>query len=125
MLSEEVAVFDNLKGRLYLVVHADPGEPQAMARARRRLDELSHRLRHGGAGYPETLQPAALDEADLESGFTREGFIAAVETLKEYIRAGDVFQVVPSKRRHVPIRVRRVGGYRQHSATRKACGWGK
>ncbi|HEY9540662.1 MAG TPA: anthranilate synthase component I, partial [Luteimonas sp.] len=30
MLSEEVAVFDNLKGRLYLVVHADPGEPQAM-----------------------------------------------------------------------------------------------
>src|SRR3546814_7976124 len=55
MLSEEVAVFDNLKGRLYLVVHADPGEPQAMVRARRRLDELSHRLRHGGAGYPETL----------------------------------------------------------------------
>src|SRR3546814_3339814 len=90
MLSEEVAVFDNLKGRLYLVVHADPGEPQAMVRARRRLDELSHRLRHGGAGYPETLQPAALDEADFESGFTREGFIAAVEQCREYIRAGDV-----------------------------------
>src|SRR3546814_11386740 len=53
MLSTEVAVFDNLKGRLYLVVHADPSESQGMARANRRLDELAHRLRHGGAGYPQ------------------------------------------------------------------------
>ncbi|MEO7916832.1 MAG: anthranilate synthase component I, partial [Dokdonella sp.] len=45
MLSEEVAVFDNLKGRLYLIVHADPSQPQAYARARRRLDELAFRLR--------------------------------------------------------------------------------
>src|SRR3546814_2835713 len=83
-----------------------------MARARRRLDELSHRLRHGGAGYPETLQPAALDEADFESGFTREGFIAAVEKCKEYIRAGDVFQVVPSQRLSVPFHARPVDVYR-------------
>jgi anthranilate synthase component 1 len=112
MLSEEVAVFDNLKGRLYLVVHADPAQPQAMARAQRRLDELGHRLRHGGAGYPETLQPAALEEADFESGFTREGFIAAVEKCKAYIRAGDVFQVVPSQRLSVPFRARPVDVYR-------------
>ena len=112
MLSEEVAVFDNLKGRLYLVVHADPREPQAMARANRRLDELVHRLRHGGAGYPQVLQPAALDETDFVSGFTREGFIAAVETCKEYIRAGDVFQVVPSQRLSVPFHARPVDVYR-------------
>jgi anthranilate synthase component 1 len=112
MLSEEVAVFDNLKGRLYLVVHADPREPQAMARANRRLDELVHRLRQGGAGYPEMLQPAALDEADFESGFTREGFIAAVEACKAYIRAGDVFQVVPSQRLSVPFHARPVDVYR-------------
>ena len=35
--------------------------PQARARANRRLDGLSHRLRHGGAPYPETLVPAAID----------------------------------------------------------------
>ncbi len=98
MLSEEVAVFDNLKGRLYLIVHADPREPQAWARANRRLDELTHRLRHGGAGYPETLLPAALDESHFVSGFTREGFIAAVEKSKAYITAGDIFQVVLSQR---------------------------
>jgi anthranilate synthase component 1 len=112
MLSEEVAVFDNLKGRLYLIVHADPGEPQAFARANRRLDELSHRLRQGGPGYPETLDPAGLDEADFVSGFTREGFIAAVERSKDYIRAGDIFQVVLSQRLSVPFRARPVDVYR-------------
>ncbi len=112
MLSEEVAVFDNLKGRLYLVVHADPREPQAWARANRRLDQLTHRLRHSGATYPETLDPAGLDEADFVSGFTREGFIAAVEKSKEYIRAGDIFQVVLSQRLSVPFKARPVDVYR-------------
>jgi len=112
MLSEEVAVFDNLKGRLYLIVHADPREPQAWARANRRLDELTHRLRHGGAGYPETLLPAALDESHFVSGFTREGFIAAVQKSKEYIAAGDIFQVVLSQRLSVPFQARPVDVYR-------------
>ncbi|MCA1715133.1 MAG: chorismate-binding protein, partial [Gammaproteobacteria bacterium] len=112
MLSEEVAVFDNLKGRLYLIVHADPRQPQAWARANRRLDELSHRLRHGGAGYPETLDPNGLDEGDFVSGFTREGFIAAVEKSKDYIRAGDIFQVVLSQRLSVPFKARPVDVYR-------------
>jgi anthranilate synthase component 1 len=112
MLSEEVAVFDNLKGRLYLIVHADPSEPQALARANRRLDELTHRLRQGGPGYPETLDPAGLDEGDFVSGFTREGFIAAVEKSKDYIRAGDIFQVVLSQRLSVPFKARPVDVYR-------------
>ena len=112
MLSDELAVFDNLKGRLYLIVHADPSQPQAWARANRRLDELAHRLRHGGAGYPETLQPAALDEADFVSGFTREGFIDAVEKVQDYVRAGDAFQVVLSQRMSVPFRARPIDVYR-------------
>ncbi|MCG8275623.1 anthranilate synthase component I [Stenotrophomonas sp. NLF4-10] len=112
MLSEELAVFDNLKGRLYLIVHADPSQPQAWARANRRLDELAHRLRHGGAGYPETLQPAALDEADFVSGFTREGFIDAVQRVQDYVRAGDAFQVVLSQRMSVPFHARPIDVYR-------------
>jgi anthranilate synthase component 1 len=93
-------------------VHADPRAPQAWARASRRLDALTHRLRHGGTPYPETLQPAALVEADFVSGFTREGFINAVEQVKEYIRAGDAFQVVLSQRMRVPFRARPVDVYR-------------
>ena len=112
MLSEELAVFDNLKGRLYLIVHADPSEPQAHARAVRRLDELVYRLRHSGRSYPDVLDPSLLKEEDFVSGFTRDGFVKAVETVKEYIRAGDVFQVVLSQRMSVPFRARPVDVYR-------------
>ena len=112
MQCDELAVFDNLKGRLYLVVHADPRGPQALARAQRRLDALVHRLRQAGTGYPETLRPAALDEGDFVSGFTREGFIDAVAKVKEYIAGGDVFQVVLSQRLTVPFEARPVDVYR-------------
>ncbi|MGY0505593.1 anthranilate synthase component I [Luteimonas sp. e5] len=112
MRAEEVAVFDNLKGRLYLVVHADPRQPHAWERAQRRLDALGHRLRQGGAGYPQTPSGSVLDEADFASGFTREGFMAAVETAREHIRAGDIFQVVLSQRMSVPFHARPVDVYR-------------
>ncbi len=112
MLSEEVAVFDNLKGRLYLIVHADPAQPQAYARAQRRLDELAFRLRHAGSSYPEMLDPKPLDETDFVSGFTREGFEKAVRRAQEYIRDGDIFQVVLSQRLSVPFRARPVDVYR-------------
>src|SRR5690606_5940492 len=112
MEADEVAVLGNIEGGLYLIVHAAPREPQAWARANRRVDALTHRLRHAGAGYPETLQPEALDEADFVSGFTREGYLAAVEKSKEYIRAGDIFQVVLSQRLSVPFNARPVDVYR-------------
>jgi len=112
MLSEEVAVFDNLKGRLYLIVHADPAQPQAYARAQRRLDELSFHLRRSGSSYPDVLDPKALEETDFKSSFTREEYCALVEKAKEYIRAGDIFQVVPSQRLSVPFNARPVDVYR-------------
>ncbi len=112
MLAEEIAVFDNLKGRLYLIVHADPSQPQAYAAAQRRLDALVHRLRQGGAAYPPRTPPTTLDEDDFKSSFTRAGFEAMVEKAKEYIRAGDIFQVVPSQRLSVGFSARPVDVYR-------------
>ena len=113
MLAEEVAVFDNLKGRLYLIVHADPSQPQAYASAQRRLDALVYRLRQGGASYPSPTQSVALvDESDFTSSFTREEFEAMVERAKEYIRAGDIFQVVPSQRLSVGFNARPIDVYR-------------
>lgn len=112
MQSDEVAVFDNLKGRLYLVVHADPAEPHAFARANRRLDQLVHRLRHAGAGYPDVLDPGELREEDFRTGFGRDEFMAAVSRVQDYIRAGDAFQVVLSQRLSVPFKARPVDVYR-------------
>ncbi|MBS3895848.1 anthranilate synthase component I [Silanimonas sp.] len=112
MQSEELAVFDNRKGKLYLVVHADPAEPQALARAGARLDSLTHRLRHAGAGYPEVLDPGFVDEADFVSGFSKQGFKEAVLKAKAHIAAGDAFQVVLSQRLSVPFKARPVDVYR-------------
>lgn len=112
MESSALAVFDNLRGILSLIVHADPAERHAYERAVRRLDQLVHRLRGGGPSYPEVLDPTAIDEAHFVSGFTREGFEAAVRKSKDYILAGDIFQVVLSQRLSVPFRARPMDVYR-------------
>ncbi len=111
MLSEEVAVFDNLKGRLYLIVHANPREDGAWEQAQARLDALTAKLRQPGS-YPAPITRDVLDESHFVSGFTHDGFIDAVEKSKEYIRAGDIFQVVLSQRLSVPFNARPVDVYR-------------
>jgi anthranilate synthase component 1 len=110
--TEELAVFDNRKGRLSLIVHAATDEPGAIERAERRLDRLTHRLRAPAPGYPEVLDPQALDEAHFVSGFSREEFETAVRRCQEYILAGDAFQIVLSQRLSVPFRARPIDVYR-------------
>ncbi len=112
LLSEELAVMDNKLGQLHLIVHANPSEPQAHARASRRLDQLTHRLRSAAPSYPEIIDPSVLTEADFVSGFTREQFEAAVRQCQEYILAGDAFQIVLSQRLSVPFHARPVDVYR-------------
>jgi len=110
--SDQVAVFDNLAGRLFLIVHADPADPDAWEQAQRRLDQLSHRLRFGSPGYPGFGNGNPVDEADFEFGLSKEDFIAAVNRAKEYILEGDIFQVVLSQRMSVPFSARPVDFYR-------------
>ncbi len=112
LLSEEVAVLDNKLGLLHLIVHADPTEPQAYAGARRRLDQLAHRLRSAAPSYPEVLDPAVLTEADFVSDFSREEFEQAVRRCQDYILAGDAFQIVLSQRLSVAFQARPVDVYR-------------
>jgi anthranilate synthase component 1 len=112
LLSEEVAVFDNLAGRLYLIVNIDPSLPDAWKSSQRRLDKLSHRLRCGSPGYGDPLSHPAVAEQDFHFGFSREDFIAAVQTSKEYILSGDIFQVVLSQRMSVPFAARSLDVYR-------------
>jgi anthranilate synthase component 1 len=112
LLSEEVAVFDNLAGRLYLIVNVDPGLPEAWNTAQRRLDKLAHRLRCGSLGYGEAVSRPPVDESDFHYGFSRKDFVAAVDRCKEYILAGDIFQVVLSQRMSVPFEARALDVYR-------------
>ncbi|MHB8535424.1 MAG: anthranilate synthase component I [Sulfuricaulis sp.] len=102
MVSDEVVVFDNLKGKLYVVIHVNPAIADAFNKANARLDELVARL---GAALPRT-QPSAgaktVTEKDFVSSFTRAGYESAVQRIKKYIAQGDVMQVVPSQRMSIP-----------------------
>jgi anthranilate synthase component 1 len=103
MVSDEVVVFDNLAGKLYVVIHADPQAPDAYDKGLRRLDELVGKL-HDSLPLPRSgMAPVELREDDFVSGFTQEGFEAAVLRSKEYIQAGDIMQVVLSQRLSAPF----------------------
>ena len=112
LVPEEVAVFDNLEGRLWLIVNVDPSESDGWARAQRRLDTLEHRLRSGSTGYGLAVQGEPVAEDDFRYGFTREAFVEAVRRSQEYILAGDIFQVVLSQRMSVPFKARPLDVYR-------------
>jgi len=94
LLTEELAVVDNLAGKISLIVYADPGAPDAYGKARERLQALRRRLREPVAIPHQTA--AAVTQA--ESEFGAEGYQRAVRRAKDYIAAGDVMQVVLSQR---------------------------
>ena len=113
MVSDEVAVLDNLSGRLFMIVNVDPAEPNAWSRAQQRLDSLSYRLRLSAPAYPEfSMASDDIGEDDFVSGFTHSGFKKAVEKCKEYICAGDAMQIVLSQRMTIPFRARPIDVYR-------------
>ncbi len=101
-VSDEVVVFDNLKGRLYVVIHVNPAMESAYDKANRRLDELVTKLGEAVPRANSIKHHNAVSEADFISAFTQEGFEAAVDRALEYIRAGDIMQVVLSQRLMIP-----------------------
>jgi len=100
-----VLIFDNVRGTLRVVVPArvDGDAEDSYARATERIEQTLALL--DAPKLPRRLHPPVpSDELELpESSFDRRGFCAAVEQAKEYIRAGDIFQVVLSQRFRVPL----------------------
>jgi anthranilate synthase component I len=94
LLTEEVAVIDNLSGRLYLIVWADPAQPEAFHRAKRRLGELADRLRYSVTAPPVKRGPSY----PVERETAKADLMQAVERAKAYIAAGDCMQVVIGQR---------------------------
>jgi len=102
MVSDELLVFDNLAGTLQLIVHVNPESGNAWTQGQARLDELEARLRLVASGYEKHIGgDETIEETDFVSGFTREGFEAAVDRIKDYIVEGDAMQVVLSQRMSV------------------------
>jgi anthranilate synthase component 1 len=106
---EVLVIFDHLLRRLYVVAPAIDGDPGDEARAQALVDATYQRLRGPLPGVPGDRAGRV---SDFISNFTREGFMAAVDRAVEYIRAGDVFQVVPSQRLSAELGVHPFAIYR-------------
>ena len=109
---DELAVFDNLLGKLFLIVHAEAEDAAGFDVAERRLDQLTHRLRSGSPGYPSAIELPIPDEGDFDYGFAQADFEAAVGQIRNYILAGDAMQVVLSQRMSVDLAARPLDVYR-------------
>ena len=116
LVSDEVAVVDNVMGKLYLVVYADPRDPDAYAAASARLSKLRARL---ASPLPEEMLLAGESdpgkpplEATLSRSFTEAQFLEAVRRSKEYVFAGDCMQVQISQRTSRPFEAPPLALYR-------------
>lgn len=111
MVADEVVVFDNLSGRMYLIVHADIERGDTLDATRRRIATLIERMQQGA---PRDPSPPArtVEESDFVSDFTEAGFKTAVDRIKQYILDGDCMQVVISQRLSIPFAARPLDLYR-------------
>ena len=111
MVSDELVVFDNLSGRMYLIVHADVARGDTLAGTNRRIRALIERMQQGAPRH-RSPHSRTVSEADFVSGFTEHGFKRAVERIKQYILDGDCMQVVISQRLSIPFQARPLDLYR-------------
>ncbi|OOZ37622.1 anthranilate synthase component I [Solemya velesiana gill symbiont] len=102
MVSDEVVVFDNLRGRLYVIAHEDPSSGGTFEKGQQRLRAIAEQMRSATPEQPHR-ERRTIDESHFVSGFSKEGFKQAVERTKEYILDGDCMQTVLSQRLSIPF----------------------
>ena len=112
MFFDEVLAFDHVKKAILLIVTADltRGKPKAAyAEANKRLDKLERRL---DQPLPRPARRVAAGKLKITPRTRKKDFLAAVSAGKEYIAAGDIFQVVLSQRFEVEPEVEPFSIYR-------------
>ncbi len=106
VVTDTLLIFDNLRQTMKIVATPYVGRPERAEpvydRACARIDAIVERLRAPRQALPELEVRGAIGEVLPESAFPREQFIAAVDRVKDYILAGDAFQVVLSQRFAMP-----------------------
>ena len=98
MVTEELAVIDNLSGKLYLIVYADTSLPEAFSKARQRLKDLRAMLRRG----VNTPVMSSSVRTEITRDFCKEDYLKAVARAHEYVMAGDLMQVQIGQRLRKP-----------------------
>jgi anthranilate synthase component 1 len=113
-LPDVITIFDAHLHTMKVVTYARPeGDARASYDdAVGRVDEEIARLRQPSQRPESAASDPTAAPTVLQSTMTRARFEAAVETAKEYIRAGDIFQVVLSHRLSAPVTVSAFDAYR-------------
>ncbi len=112
MVSEEVVVFDNVKGRMQLIALVDPDETDIVQRTTERLKERARLLQQAVPAIPQTQANQQIEESDFVSETGEAAFQEAVERIRDYTRAGDVMQVVLAQRMSIPFASPAINLYR-------------
>ena len=112
MLSEDLVVFDNLAGTLFLVTHVDPARAAAWAEGQARLDAMQARLAEPLAMPVCSAEMPPPHDERFHSYTGMQAYKDAVQSIREYILAGDVMQVVLSQRMSAPLQVSPLSVYR-------------
>jgi anthranilate synthase component 1 len=104
LIADTVVVFDHKKRRLKIVACAFPGELGVEESRREALERISALQRKLALPKAMSAFPARTEgeRLSISSNLTRESFEQSVEDAKEFIRAGDIFQIVLSQRFSIP-----------------------
>ena len=113
IITDTILIFDHVNNRLKIVSNAYvQGDPQtAYNEAIRKIDAIEQTLRRPLVLTSERIHAGEVDK-EPRSSFTREGFCDAVRRAKEYIKAGDAFQIVLSQRFERELHASPVNVYR-------------
>ncbi len=120
MVSDELVVFDNLSGKLYLVVHADLSSSldaeilwdNCCSRLKQLITQLHEQTTHYHQPSKQQSSKTEIKEEDFVSGFSQQGYKDAVSKIKQYITDGDAMQVVVSQRMSIPYSAPPIDLYR-------------
>ena len=124
VFTDIVLAIDNLRGRAMAIAAVPVGAALGGERSRteelralyddaaRRTEEIVHRLAKGSSPAPLALGAEPEDDPPFTSSTSRDDFEAGVERIKEYILAGDAFQVVLSQRLGLSLRAEPFDLYR-------------
>ena len=113
MFTDTILVFDHVQHHIKVVsnAHIEPDLPleQAYQNAIAQIEQICERLHRPCPDLPQSSGQAS---PEVSSNFTKQAYMEVVEKAKEYIAAGDIFQVVPSQRLEMEVKAHPFNVYR-------------
>lgn len=103
MVSDVLAVYDNLSGNITFIVNADPRQANAYQQAQQKLQQMRQALCQSLTTPQVKASHQHTKESDFESNFSKADYADCVEKIKRYIIDGDCMQVVFSQRLQIPF----------------------